>query len=248
MSRWERVLVIGDSWANDNGDYPKWVTAAPIMCEGTSNWTNCDRNEAVAGRRVDEMRTNLTSMLAAHPTIDSVIINGGTNDFSAGRTAFNVFLDMQAIIQEVQTQPNIRDMIVINCPPIKGNAGYTAAKQAEIDTYNSDGTENLEALGVWIVDVYGLVEGTGAEEDTIRFEYGQSYPADPRTDWIHINQDTARDVLAPLIDATILQAKAGAPWRGQLTAYETALALSTLLHFKGLLFINLCEFSQNEKY
>ncbi len=168
-------MITGDSFSNDRGDWPAFVTDATLF------------STAIGGQQLVQMPNNFRANLDAHiqnSGVNAAIIQGGVNDISAN--SINLEMMQGAVIDMVDAavQRDL-DVFIFNIAP--WNAATSQAKQDEIEDYNAWLERYTDQEGINLIDMYAAVVDANNPQNT-RPEFDR--------DGIHLNRDGAIAVAA----------------------------------------------------
>jgi lysophospholipase L1-like esterase len=205
--RFSIPIIAGDSWSNDLNDWPNFTT--------TVQWSEY-KHHAIGGEwlSVEDavnqygIAANISDYLDLHPDADSIIIQGGVNDFKHDVTAEVVQAALTDIVAEVKSRGNILDIIVVSPGPYGGAWTWQLSEQAELDRY-------LEWLPGFCasqnITYYSAYDAVGDPNNPIVISRGDDGTPDYDLDGSHVNLAGAAK-LATDIDA-LIQLIRGAPKR-----------------------------------
>lgn len=165
------VLILGDSFANDPGDFPSWIRTL------TQGMPVATCGLGVAGAAIAAITDQIAAEVARTSTSPAAlpfslcIAHGGVNDVNSNRTLAQMQTDRLAQIAAIKAAG--MSPILLTCPPL--NAA-TAGQQAVMDGYNAW----LKTLSY---PVYDLFADADDGNDDFKTSWGSGDGVHPGTAW-----------------------------------------------------------------
>jgi lysophospholipase L1-like esterase len=190
--RFSAPIIVGDSWSNNELDWPAYTESILY-----SEYYNHARSGQwlSAGSPFASITTNIAGHLDLHPDADSIIVQGGVNDFNNGVTSPTVQLALVDIIATIRSHDNIRDIIVMGPGPYRGYYNWQASEQVELESYLAWLPAFCAAEGLHYYDTYAAA-GDPSNPEYILAEYD--------LDGLHVNAAGAA-AIASGIDSIVIQ-------------------------------------------
>lgn len=182
------VACLGDSiTAGGIVNVPYPLTLARLL---GSLWV-CG-NLGISGDTVSQMQTRYTNNIAGKG-YDRLVFLGGVNDIKAGATAAATYTTASATLDAARTAG--LKLVVVTVLPYSGYAGWAAAQQTQLDSYNTSlrgyVSANPSTCVLW--DGYAAMGGTPATALATAYNSG---------DGLHPNQ-VGTDFMATQIAAVM---------------------------------------------
>jgi lysophospholipase L1-like esterase len=121
------------------------------------------------------------------------VVEIGTNDLANGTSAATIWTTMSALFDEIRTDG--LTLIPVTILPRNNTGGWTAGKQTELTTLNTDITNYCTTYSLNCVDAYAGLSNTPTDATVLK-------PAWDSGDHLHPNQD-GLDQLATLVRAAL---------------------------------------------
>jgi lysophospholipase L1-like esterase len=193
--RFSSPIIVGDSWSNAIEDWPNYTNTViwnDYWHHGISGeWITAKGINGAAGS--EGIVVSIIGYLDQHPEADSIIVQGGINDFASFVDADTVKSALEFIVAEAKARTNIVDIIVMSPGPY--GTLYGSTRQTELEEYVGwlPGFCEIQAI-----TCYNTYEAVGHPDNPRIISDGTDGAPDYSEDGLHLNLEGAAKVGADI--------------------------------------------------